>query len=318
MKLQEIAKKAGVSTATVSRVFSHHPNVREDVRSHVFAVAGKYGYHPRLSTKMRNIAVIIPYKSVYPVQSYVEMVLTELTHELPAHGYRIEILPQENLEQLPRIQFCGAIGIGIDATLFRNWDDTFAAPLIVVDRDAPGSAKEIYSVRSDEMQAMELAIAHLAENGCRKVGTIIYGREGEGNTGIRCCGVRKALKKHGLPVETALIRFALEDGYIEAIGKQLRLGIDALFCPGGNAGMVAAYALSLYNRKVPEDISLIASERTVFSRYAIPPQTTITQDYGALAKAVADALDARLNNLSVPHSTTIPYKLIVRDSVRTE
>ncbi len=318
MKLQEIAKKAGVSTATVSRVFSHHPNVREDVRSHVFAVAGKYGYHPRLSTKMRNIAVIIPYKSVYPVQSYVEMVLTELTHELPAHGYRIEILPQENLEQLPRIQFCGAIGIGIDATLFRNWDDTFAAPLIVVDRDAPGSAKEIYSVRSDEMQAMELAIAHLAENGCRKVGTIIYGREGEGNTGIRCGGVRKALKKHGLPVETALIRFALEDGYIEAIGKLLRLGIDALFCPGGNAGMVAAYALSLYNRKVPEDISLIASERTVFSRYAIPPQTTITQDYGALAKAVADALDARLNNLSVPHSTTIPYKLIVRDSVRTE
>lgn len=318
MKLQEIAKKAGVSTATVSRVFSHHPNVREDVRSHVFAVAGKYGYHPRLSTKMRNIAVIIPYKSVYPVQSYVEMVLTELTHELPAHGYRIEILPQENLEQLPRIQFCGAIGIGIDATLFRNWDDTFAAPLIVIDRDAPGSAKEIYSVRSDEMQAMELAITHLAENGCRKVGTIIYGREGEGNTGIRCGGVRKALKKHGLPVETALIRFALEDGYIEAIGKLLRLGIDALFCPGGNAGMVAAYALSLYNRKVPEDISLIASERTVFSRYAIPPQTTITQDYGALAKAVADALDARLNNLSVPHSTTIPYKLIVRDSVRTE
>ena len=110
MKLQEIARKAGVSTATVSRVFSHHPNVRDDVRSHVFAVAGKYGYHPRLSTKMRNIAVIIPYKSVYPVQSYVEMVLTELTHELPARGYRIEILPQENLEQLPRIQFCGAIG----------------------------------------------------------------------------------------------------------------------------------------------------------------------------------------------------------------
>ena len=308
MKLQEIARKAGVSTATVSRVFSHHPNVRDDVRSHVFAVAGKYGYHPRLSTKMRNIAVIIPYKSVYPVQSYVEMVLTELTHELPARGYRIEILPQENLEQLPRIQFCGAIGIGIDAMLFRNWDDSFAAPLIVIDRDAPRSAKEIYSVRSDEMQAMELAIAHLAENGCRKIGTIIYGRD----------GVRKALKKYGLPATAALIRFALEDEYIEAIGKLLKLGIDALFCPGGNAGMVAAYALSLYNRRVPDDISLIASERTVFSRYAIPPQTAITQDYGALANAVADALDARLSNQPVPRSTTIPYKLIVRDSVRTE
>lgn len=316
MKLQEIAKKAGVSTATVSRVFSHHPNVREDVRNHVFAVAEKYGYHPRLSTKMRNIAVISPYKSVYPIQSYVEMVLTELTHELSQRDYRIEILPQENLEQLQRIQFCGAVGIGINADLFRGWDDRFAAPLIIVDRDAPASAKEIYSVRSDEFQAMELAIAHLAGSGCSRIGCIIYGREGEGNTGIRCNGIRRALAKFNLPAETPLIRFALEEDYIEVIGKLLKLGIDALFCPGGNAGMVAAYALSLYNRRVPDDISLIASERTVFSRYAIPPQTTISQDYGALARAVVDALDARLNNLPVPRHTTIPYKLISRDSVR--
>ena len=35
MKIQEIAEKAGVSTATVSRVFSHHPNIREELRAHV-------------------------------------------------------------------------------------------------------------------------------------------------------------------------------------------------------------------------------------------------------------------------------------------
>ena len=39
MTISEIAKLAGVSTSTVSRVFSHHPNIREDVRNHVFAVA---------------------------------------------------------------------------------------------------------------------------------------------------------------------------------------------------------------------------------------------------------------------------------------
>ena len=64
------------------------------------------------------------------------------------------------------------------------------------------------------------------------------------------------------------------------------------------------------------DISLIASERTVFSRYATPPQTTISQNYAAQASAVADALDARLSGQPFPRRTVIPYQLILRDSVR--
>ena len=135
-KIQEIAKLAGVSTATVSRVFSHHPNVKDDVRERVFSAARKNGYRPRLSAKQRNIAVISPYKAVYPIQSYVEMVTSELIHELSLRDYRIEILPLDNLDQLPRIQFCGAVGIGTDGSLFQNWEEQFAAPLIIVDRDA--------------------------------------------------------------------------------------------------------------------------------------------------------------------------------------
>ena len=100
MRIQEIAEKAGVSTATVSRVFSHYPNIRKEVREHVFAVARECGYHPRLSTKQRNVVVITPYKLVYPVQAYVEMVMTELTRELSMRGCRIEILPHDNLERL--------------------------------------------------------------------------------------------------------------------------------------------------------------------------------------------------------------------------
>ena len=316
MKIQEIAEKAGVSTATVSRVFSHHPNIREELRAHVFEVARKYGYHPRLSTKQRNIAVISPYKAVYPIQSYVEMVMSDLAHELSSRGYRIEILPQDNLEQLQRIQFCGAIGIGTDGELFRRWEERFAVPLVIVDRDVPKGSTEVYSVRSDEPQAMELAVGLLADRGCRRVGSIIYGQSGTGNTEIRKNGILKALKRHGLPVAEQLIRFSTEDGYVEEIGRLLQNGVDALFCPGGNAGMVAAYALSLYNRRVPADISLIASERTVFSRYATPPQTTISQNYAAQASAVADALDARLSGQPFPRRTVIPYQLILRDSVR--
>ena len=174
----------------------------------------------------------------------------------------------------------------------REREERFAVPLVIVDRDVPKGSTEVYSVRSDEPQAMELAVGLLADRGCRRVGSIIYGQSGTGNTEIRKNGILKALKRHGLPVAEQLIRFSTEDGYVEEIGRLLQNGVDALFCPGGNAGMVAAYALSLYNRRVPADISMIASERTVFSRYATPPQTTISQNYAAQASAVADALDA--------------------------
>ena len=316
MKIQEIARLAGVSTATVSRVFSHHPNIRDEVRAQVFAVARSCGYHPRLSPKKRNVAIVAPYKAVYPIQSYVEMVVSELAHELSGRGYRIEILPLDNLEQLERTQFCGAVAIGTDSSLFPEWEKKFASPLIVVDRDVPDGSREIFSVRSDEEQAMELAIGCLADSGCRRVGSILYGTPGAGNTAIRQTGIRRALRRHGLPCSERLIRFATEEEYVETVGKLLREEIDGLFCPGGNAGMVAAYALSLYGRRVPAEISLIASERTVFSRYATPPQTTISQDYAVQAKAVADALDARLAGQPFPQRTVIPYRLILRDSVR--
>ena len=58
MKIQEIARLAGVSTATVSRVFSHHPSIRPEVREHVFAVAR----HPCRGSghvvQRRNLAAI--------------------------------------------------------------------------------------------------------------------------------------------------------------------------------------------------------------------------------------------------------------------
>ncbi len=317
IKIQDIARKAGVSTATVSRVFSNHPNIREAVRREVMRVAQECGYRPRLSSRQRNVVIISPLKEVYPIRSYVEMVTTELAEVLSKEGYRIEILPQDNLEQLERIQFCGAVSIGYDGSGLENWGERFGVPLILIDRDLPpGAGDEVYSVRSDEFQAMSLGIGHLAGSGCSRVGCIIYGEENRGNANLRRDGALRALAHFGLPAERTLIRFALAEEYVAAVGKLRQSEIDGLFAPGGNAGVIASYALNLYGRRIPADISLVASERTVFSRYATPPQTTITQDYAEQARITAELLAARLEGRSCPAATVIPYHLIERDSVR--
>ena len=113
MKIQEIARLANVSTATVSRVFSRHPNVREEVREAVLEVARKYNYRPRLSGKQKNVVLITPYKQLYPAAEFVEMVTSKLIQQLSPAGFRIEIVPHDNLSRLSEISFCGAVGIGI-------------------------------------------------------------------------------------------------------------------------------------------------------------------------------------------------------------
>jgi len=317
MTINEIAKLAGVSTATVSRVFSHHPNIRPDVREHVFAVAKQHGYHPRVANKQKNVVIITPYNSVYPVQSCVDMILMALTQELPRRGFRLEILPQNNLERLDSIQFCGAVAIGAEPADFFSWPDRFSVPLVIVDRDAKKNLHDVYFVHASEEQGMDIAIGHLHERGCRRVGSIIHGSPGTGNADARQAAIVKALEGRGLPADDSLIYFSGPgtEKYVELIGKLLRQGVDSLFCPGGNAGIVSLYAFSLYGRRVPEDISLIASEQTFFSQYAVPPQTTITQDYQAVAVAVADVVEAWMDGLTPERKTVIPYKLIIRESV---
>ena len=317
MKLQEIAKLAGVSPATVSRVFSHHPNIRNEVREHVFAIARKYNYHPRLSTKQRNVVIILPGDEIYPIRNCLEMVMMALTFVLPKRGFRIEVLPQDNIERLDSIQFCGAVAIGAEPEDFKKWPERFTAPLVLVDRDALSLPVNVYSVRSDEEQGMAIAIDHLHERGCRKIGCIIHGQPGQGNVDMRHEAIVKALKSKKLPVQDNLIHFCDDENYVEIIGKLLKLGIDALFCPGGNAGIVTAYALSLFNKHVPEDISLIASEHKLFSRYATPPQTTITQDHIGLAEIAADIIESFPEKSRQPQRSILSYKLITRDSVKT-
>ncbi len=313
MKIQEIAALAGVSTATVSRVFSRHPNIRSEVREHVLAVAKQYGYRPRSSGKQKNIVIIVPYEQIYPAAEFVDMVTSELIRGLAQCGYRIELLPLDNLERLEEIAFCGAIGIGIDVP--EKWDERFALPLVIIDKIPSKKIPGITFIHSDEKQGMDIAIAHLAERGCRKAGAVIHGISGCGNVDIRKKYMLEALKRHGFPAEEHLVKISLAENFLEEMGKLLQHNIDGVFCGGGgNFGGIAAYALSLFGKKIPQDIRLVSSERQRISRYCIPPQTTISPNYGELASAVVLQLDNMISGREFQQEVILPYSLIVRDS----
>jgi LacI family transcriptional regulator len=314
MKIQDIAREAGVSSATVSRVFSNSSSISAETRNKVLKIARKYSYHPRLSAKRRNVVIITPSKVEFPAQNYTEMVLAEVSRILSACNYRVEILPLDNFDRLNSIQFCSAVAICTETDIAIDWDKHFEAPLILIDKQVPENSHGVYAVHSDEYQGMNLAIEHLYKQGHRRIGALIS-YIGIGNPEIRKKAILQALAKHGLPMEEALVRMAGPEQFFEEIGKMLRAGIDSLFCPGSHGGIISSYVLSLYGKRIPEDISLVASERSMVSRYCVPAQTTISQDYPALASAVLDLINARINGNPFPDETVFPYKLILRDSV---
>lgn len=295
-------------------MFSHHPNIRKEVREHVLSVAQQYGYRPRLSGKQKNIVIIVPYKQVYPVAEFVDMVTSELIQKLSLSRYRIELLPLDNLDRLSEISFCGAVGIGIDVP--EKWDEKFAIPLVIIDKIPAKKIPGVTFVHSDEQQGMDLAVSHLAERGCKKIGVFIHGAPGKGNVEIRINAVKAALTARGLPADPSLVRAVLAENFLEEIGKMLQAGIDGLFCCGGaNFGGIAAYSLALFGKKIPQDIRVISSERHRISRYCIPSQTTISPDYTLMAETVVRQLERMIKeNISSAEEEILPYSLIVRDS----
>lgn len=315
MRIQDIAAEAGVSSATVSRVFGNSRSIGAATRAKVLAVARQYAYHPRLSARRRNVVIVTPSKVAFPAQGYAEMVLAELSRELAAHDYRAEILPIDNSDRLDRLQFCAAAAISVGDQIAMGWDKRFEAPLILIDRPAPAKARGVFAVHSDEYQGMALAIEYLHRHGYRRVGSVI-GAVGTANPEIRREAIFLALARFGLPRDEALVRTAEPAQFIEEIGKLLRAGVDSLFCPGGHGGIISAYALSLYGKRIPDDIALIASERSMVSCYCVPAQTTISQDYPALAAAVRGLIEARICGSDLPVRMVFPYKLIGRDSVK--
>ncbi len=306
--IRQIAAEAGVSTATVSRVFGNHPNVKEEIRKRVMLAARKYDYYPRLSMRKRNVILLTPSRSQYPAQNYVEMVMNALARELAERNFRIEILPADNLNQLKHLQFCATVLIGSDVIGPEEWNRQFDAPLIVFDRHLPKRYEGVHSVRSDEQQGMTLAVEYLMNKGHRRIGCLIA-RNSMGNPELRSQILKQIVPDPGL------VRLVEADNYLEDTGKLIKAGVDAVFSPGGNGGIMTAYALFLYGKKIPDDISLVVSERSMISRYCIPSQTAITQEYEALATAVVDVVEAKIGNRVVEHEIIYPYRLIERDSV---
>ena len=318
MNIQEIAKLAGVSPSTVSRVFNHSPKISREVCRRVLEVAEKHHYYPRLTDKQRNVLLLIPQESGYPAHYCVERLVIALSGELHNYNFHVEILPWSDKSTLLNKQFFAAAAIGMEPEIFADWNDDFNQALVILDRKIPANTQGVFQVSSDEFTAMADAVNHFKTNNLKKIGCLIYNAPDSSNAKLRFQAAFTALKNAGYPTDGELFSYVSEDNFIEKVDSMLKQNADALLCPGSSGGLLTAYALNLLGKKIPQDISIISTEVAFFSPYATPPHTTLSPDYQEMAKKVVEIFKASLTGNITKKVIEIPYRLIERNSVKKQ
>lgn len=334
-RIQDVAKAAGVSTATVSRALSKPDLLSEATREAVFTAIRETGY--RVNQSARNlrrqragaVLVLVPnlgnpffsqilsgLSEVFADSEY--SVLIQDTNHLPSdHRGLVDYFLDSRIDGM----------ISLDGSLSHEALDLMAQSG-VADRILCAcewvAGVSLPSVRSDNYKGAQLAIRHLHDLGHRRIAHVTGPAENV-LTNVRRDAVLAARAELGLPSRPEWIMrgdFSLEAGRAAAaniIGMAMEDRPSAVFCASDEMAFGLISGLHGAGLSVPGDISVVGFDDIDLAEYYIPGLTTIRQDRLAIGRRAAERLLNRLDGGPLRGSDgidLIDVALVVRGSTR--
>lgn len=325
--IKDVATRAGVSSATVSRVLTGKPHVREAVRQRVLAAVHELGYKPsRVARSLRVrrsqiIGLIIsdiqnPFftalvRAVEDIaqQDGYAVILCNADEDIAKEALYIDLMLEEQVS-------------GVLITPTREYDNPSrrlidaGIPVVAVDRYMLDI--DVDTVVVDNVGSAFNLVNHLITAGHRRIGAICA--ELSSTTGReRLVGYRNALNTHQLPIDPALIQTSVPRRELGYYSAQQLLNLDdpptALFC-GNNLLTVGAFeAIHERHLKIPDDIAIAGFDGLICSPISEPALTIIEQPVYELGKVAAELLMQRIQGSTRPHQKIeLKTKLHIRSS----
>lgn len=327
--LQDVAKRAGVSTATVSKVLSNTPYVSEETRLKVLSAIEEVGYVPNIAAralaagKTHILAVVFPvvYDTIFQ-DPLVLSILDGIEAVCRQNEYHIllstpRLTNDKRDEQYQRLLASGYVE-GIIA-LDNVPTQSVLAPVNA--RQLPAVAigyhDARYVVRSDDAAGGAQQMRHVIELGHRHIGIIHPPERFNFSIGKRMEGLRAAANEAGLDFE----RLPRVEGDFSSLGGQQcaqellaeHPQITALICLTDRLAMGAVQGAREIGRDVPRDLTVIGYDDIPTAAIFNPPLTTVDQQAPELGRAAAQMLFEILDG-KTPDSITLATRLIVRGS----
>ncbi len=322
--MSDVARLAGVSHQTVSRVINGGHRVAPETQARVEEAMRLLDYRPSsvaralVTGRSRTIGVIGfnttlygPASTLFGIEraayeaNYLTSVVTMPDLDRASVLSASERLRQHNVEGIlavaPHQAAIAAIG-------------TLAAQMPVVCVEA-GPESQIASVQVDQRGGARAVAQHLLGLGHRNM-LHIAGPHSWQEAEIRHAGWREALLEAGIaPVAPMFGDWSSESGY--QFGREIAelSDVTAVFCSNDQMALGLIRALAEAGRDVPRDISVVGFDATPDSAYFSPPLTTVRQDFIEVGRQglglLRDLIDHRQ---PVDRRLVIPFELIVRDS----
>jgi LacI family transcriptional regulator len=327
--VRDVAQLAGVSDATVSRVFSNYPGVTEENRQAVMTAAQKIGYEPRkraLSVSIDNLLFCLrkledvvldnPYFSniLHGVQSAcndrdISATILSVDPVASSLKYVERVIRQSSIDGILLVNLLdealvtAVVELGLPTILI---DDYF--PHLVVD-----------SLSSDAFHGVLQGMAHLLEQGHRQI-AMIDGPHSHFQARMRFAAYRQALDDAGLPYEPEMVIHAdlTSVGAMQAMEHLLQSGktFTAVFCSNDASAFGAMRTLQMHNIQIPTDVSVIAHDDVSGASLVSPPLTTLRVQMMDMGKVAVQRLQERATNPEAPTTLSLlPEKLVIRSSV---
>ncbi|MBR0460161.1 MAG: LacI family DNA-binding transcriptional regulator [Victivallales bacterium] len=313
-----VAKAAGVSQATVSRVLREDPHVSADTRACVLEHARRLGYD-LCGRDARRVALLLP-PPERPLSSFWNAVLVGVCGNFAARGWHVELFFADHLESLDERLLDGAVDFSSSETLADIWSSRFHIPLV---RTQNGSRRQnnISAALLDCASMMFRVVSLFRDYGHREIFYLTTTSEAEerANPTRRLAGFYHACDSCKIPHPERHCVFLppdASDASLEhAIERILRDGATALYCAEETLALRLDTILDRMGLQIPKDLSRIDPEVPNVSAFLRPPRTTVQPDETAAVLRIANLLAQMLATGKAPPNVLLPIKLVVRNSV---
>ncbi|WP_327350944.1 LacI family DNA-binding transcriptional regulator [Streptomyces sp. NBC_01304] len=326
-RLAQVAKKVGVSEATVSRVLNGKPGVSEATRQSVLTALDVLGYERPTQLRgerARLVGLVLPelQNPIFPAfaeviggalaqQGLTPVLCTQTKNGISEADY-VELLLQQ---QVSGVVFAGGLFAEADAPHdhYRRLADR-NIPVVLINASIKGI--EFPCVACDDAVAVEQAWRHLASLGHERIG-LVLGPADHVPSRRKLEAARVVAKAAGMKLDDKFVErsiFSLEGGQA-ATTRLLERGVTGIVCASDPLALGAVRAARRRGLSVPSELSVVGYDDSAFMTCTEPPLTTVRQPIEAMGRAAVDLLCAQIQGGQAhPGELLFEPELVVRGS----
>jgi DNA-binding LacI/PurR family transcriptional regulator len=325
-RLADVARKVGVSEATVSRVLNEKPGVSDATREKILTALDVLGYErpsKLRGERARLVGLVLPelQNPIFPAfaevvgsalaeRGYTPVLCTQ-TAAVTEADY-VELLLQQ---QVSGVVFAGGLYTQADAP-HDHYRRLTARKLPTVLVNAPIAGLGFATVSCDDATAAEQAVGHLLSLGHTRIG-LLLGPADHVPSRRKLAAALATAEAAGVPIPAERIAhslYSLEAAQASA-GRLIRAGVTGIVCASDPMALGAIRAVRRAGRTVPGDVSVVGFDDSALMSCIDPPLTTVRQPIDAMGRLVIELLVSQIGGSAVAHEEMLfEPELVVRSS----